>query len=34
MLISSRDLEKQVDSAKRRNQKAEGIVATANHLLP
>ncbi|RSH89332.1 hypothetical protein EHS25_002444 [Saitozyma podzolica] len=29
-----RDLEKQVEQARRRNQRAEGVVATAAHLLP
>jgi len=32
--LYTRDLERQVDSAKRRNTKAEGIVATASHLMP
>lgn len=31
---TSSELERQVDLAKRRNAKAEGIVATASHLLP
>lgn len=29
-----RELEKQVDSAKRRNSRAEGVVAQATHLMP
>ena len=29
-----RELERQVDSAKKRNNRAEGVVATAAHLMP
>lgn len=32
--LTCRELERQVDFAKRRNTKAEGIVATASHLMP
>jgi hypothetical protein len=34
MALIIRELERQVDSARRRNAKAEGIVATASHLMP
>lgn len=33
-VLTNRELERQVDSARRRNTKAEGIVATASHLMP
>ena len=33
-LLTNRELERQLDSAKRRNQRAEGVVASAAHLLP
>ena len=29
-----RELERQVEAARRRNQRAEGVVASAQHLLP
>ena len=34
VLMVGRELEIQVDQARRRNQRAEGVVAQAAHLLP
>lgn len=32
--LTSSELERQVESAKRRNVRAEGVVASAAHLMP
>lgn len=34
MMLICRELERQVDAARRRNRRAEQVVATAHHLLP